>query len=121
MIPTEKIVDKITENLSGGTVRFDGGEVPATGYMVGHGEWGVSAPAMTATRTLISEVVTYLTDTLRVRYIGWWTDPETGRFFLEPSDWTADYNHAVALGAERGELAFFDIASGQDVRLDHAA
>lgn len=121
MITMHEIVSKIMTDLSGGTVRLDGGEVPATGYMVGHGRQGLSLPATMVTRALVWEVVAYLTDTRGVRYLGWWVDQESNRFFLEPSDWTANYNHAVQMASEREELAFYDIARGADIRMDQPA
>jgi hypothetical protein len=112
-----KIVDEILANPSGGTIRLTGGELPTSGYYVGNGRRGLVCPAGMVSRSIVLGAVIHLH--IDARFIGWWTDGD--RFYVEPSDWTANYNHAVQMAAERGELAFFDVARQADIRMDQPA
>lgn len=114
-----KIVDKILVSPEGGTVRVSAETdwLPESGYFVGNGTRGLVCPAGMVSRSVVLGAVVHLhTD---ARFIGWWTDGD--RFYIEPSDWTANYNHAVQMASERGELAFFDVARQADIRMDRPA
>lgn len=114
-----KIADKILANPGGGTVRISSSDIPLpdSGYYVGDGRRGLVCPASMMSRLVVLGALTHLhTD---ARFVGWWTDGD--RFYIEPSDWTSNYNHAVQMAAERGELAFFDIARQADIRMDRPA
>jgi hypothetical protein len=113
----EEIIHRITSDLSGGSVRTDGGEMPVAGYMVGHGRRGLSAPAAMVTGSMIRAAVQWLLEQGEESYLGWWTDPATDRFYIEPSTWTANHNHAEALASERGEIAFYDVRMREDITL----
>jgi len=110
-----EIATKILASPDGGTVRMSARDIPLpeSGYFVGHGHRGLVCPVDMASRAVVLGALVHLyPDT---RFIGWWTDG--GRFYIEPSDWLASETEALALARERGELAFFDIASQADVRL----
>ena len=115
----ETIVAKILAAPSGGTASLVGLVLPTTGYWVGHGKLGFTAPAPAVTRPFLLDALQYIRSIRGVGHVGWWTD--AGRFYIEPSTWHVDYRLAYAQAEERGELAFFDIGRGQDVRLRRAA
>lgn len=110
-----KIASEILASPEGGTVRVSGtgNPLPDTGYFVGNGAQGLVCPTEMVSRAIILGAVVHLHTT--ARFIGWWTDGD--RFYIEPSDWTRNYNHAVQMATERGELAFFDIARQADIRV----
>jgi hypothetical protein len=117
-----KIVDEILANPSGGTVRLTGSSnpTPDTGYFVGNGRQGLVCPAGMVSRAIVLGALSHLSALPEEpRFVGWWTDGD--RFYVEPSDWTANYNHAVQMASERGELAFFDVARQADIRMDQPA
>lgn len=114
-----KIATDILDTPMGGTVRISSSDVPlpSSGYYVGDGRRGLVCPLGMVSRLLVLGALTHLhTD---ARFVGWWTNGD--RFYIEPSDWTSNYNHAVQMAEERGELAFFDIARQADIRLDQPA
>jgi hypothetical protein len=115
-----KIADEILANPGGGTVRLTGGRLPTSGYFVGNGQQGLVCPVGMALRPVVLSALIHLS-TLpeEPRFVGWWTDG--GRFYIEPSDWTSNYNHAVQMASERGELAIFDVARQADIRMDQPA
>lgn len=122
MLDLNKIADEILANPSGGTVRLSatGNPTPDTGYFVGNGLQGLTCPAGMVSRAVVLGALVWLhTLPEGPRFIGWWTDGD--RFYIEPSDWTSNYNHAVQLASERGELAFFDVARQADIRMDQPA
>lgn len=114
-----KIVDKILVSPEGGTVRVSSQDIPLpeSGYFVGNGGQGLVCPTGMVSRSVVLGAVVHLHSD--ARFIGWWTDGD--RFYIEPSDWTSNYNHAVQMASERGELAFFDIARQADIRMEQPA
>lgn len=111
-----KITSEILASPEGGTVRLSGtgNPLPDTGYFVGNGAQGLVCPTGMVSRPVVLGALIYLSIQLP-RFVGWWTDGD--RFYLEPSTWTPNYNHALQMATERGELAFFDIARQADIRV----
>jgi len=50
------------------------------------------------------------------QYIGWWTDPETEKVYLDVSTWHAELYDADRLSQRRGEIAFFDIENNDSLK-----
>lgn len=108
------VVDRIIANPKGGTVHLGGLPLPTTGYFVG----GAGAALAFRGRR---EIDRYLTIQLLLRadacYIGWWTDPGTGKVWVDQSEWYPFLADARREAAYRGEIAFWDIARGEEVRV----
>ncbi len=104
-----------------GTLDITGRDLPEHGCFVG----GVTTPLVfesvaDANRStalnrihLFVALVDEQTDT---PYIGWWLDEDTGKVWVDASTWYADPADAAAACRERGEIAFYDIATGESVR-----
>lgn len=114
------ITSRIVASRSGGTARLDGGELPNYGYFVG----GIISPLIVGEDTLlpvteIDNFVDYVRSPhVEAEYLGWWTDTETGKLYVDATSWVADVDKAVRLGEERGEIAIFDIESRSSLYLD---
>jgi len=52
-----------------------------------------------------------------VGYIGSWRDIETGHVHIDASDHVEDFDSAIRIAQERGELAIWEIAGGTEFRL----
>lgn len=97
----------------GGTASMTGEDLPHYGYWVG----GSSAtlvfrPGYEHLRDLIRA---FIRD-LPTEWVGWWTDEETGRLYVEATDWFEDRATAERVGRERHELAIRDISGERDLR-----
>lgn len=114
-----KIASEILASPAGGTVRMSGSDIPLPdhGYYVGNGRKGMVCPVGMMSHTVVLGALIHLR--AYSRFVGWWTDGD--RFYIEPSDWTSNYNHAAHLAEERGELAFFDIKRQADIRVNQPA
>lgn len=113
------ITSQILASRSGGTVHLDGGELPTFGYFVG----GIVSALVVGDDTLrpveeIDNFVQYVEQQLDTPYLGWWTDEETGKLYVDATSWVADVDKAVRLGEERGEIAIFDIECKTSIYLD---
>lgn len=49
-------------------------------------------------------------------YIGSWLDTETNTVYVDAVDWIEDRTIAIAVARDRGELAIWDIANGEEIR-----
>jgi hypothetical protein len=121
------IVETILGNPQGGTVKLGGGDLPVTGYFVG----GVVNPLLIEpddrpedVRDNLKFFLEYLaedTEAVRsVQYVGWWTDEETGRLWVDGTSWHETEYEARRTGWERREIAIFDIERDRELRLAHA-
>lgn len=101
--------DQIIDNPEGGTVSLLGDPLPQDGYFVGG---RVSALIIEGDprgyREEIDFFIEYL-HTLGAEYLGWWLDEDTGKLWVDCSDWFADYATAERVCRARGEIAFYDI------------
>lgn len=114
------ITSRIIESRSGGTVRLDGGELPSYGYFVG----GIISPLIVGDDNLlpvteIDNFVDYVRTQTDAPYLGWWTDEETGKLYVDATSWEPDVDKATRLGEERGEIAIFDIESRTSLYLEN--
>ncbi len=90
---------------------------PATGYFVGGaGSVLVFPNREDANRPtglkLLTEFVAHATS----KFVGWWEDSETGKVYVDQSDWFLTGGEAQNAAAVRGEIAFWDIEGGQEIR-----
>lgn len=115
----ELIVANILANRDGGTYSLVGQPLPSKGFWVGNGRCGFTLPVQSATRPLLLDMIQYVRSIAGATHVGWWTD--NGRLYVEPTEWYTSPCEAEKVARKRGELAFFDIAAGRDVRLDVAA
>lgn len=113
--------EQIMANPSGGTVSLTGDDLPVTGYFVG----GVVSPLIlepsdspAERRAMLDDFIDYLNGpTVGAAYLGWWTDEETGRVWVDGTSHHADHDVASKIGFRRHEIAIFDIARGRELRL----
>lgn len=102
----------------GGTLSLLGHSVPAYGYLVGGAgpvlvfrneadlreHWGM-------VESFVSAVHAH-----GHQFIGWWTDPETEKVYLDCSTWHAELYDADRLSQRRGEIAFYDIENNDSLK-----
>lgn len=116
-----ELTNQILSYPSGGTARTDGRPTPTTGYFVGGAgralafELKDGALGAAWARDGIQEFLTGI-ELDGVMYVGWWTDSETGKLWLDTVTWTANYNQAEQWCTDREEIAFYDIARAREVR-----
>lgn len=113
--------EQIMANPSGGTVSLVGEDLPTTGYFVG----GVVAPLIlepsdspAERREMLDDFIDYLNGpTVGAAYLGWWTDEETGRVWVDGTSHHQDHDVASKIGFRRHELAIYDIERDRELRL----
>lgn len=112
-LPTN-IVDamlaKIAKGETGGTFSVDGRDVPNDGFFVG----GAVPSLINPTRDQMIDFV----ETAGADYVGFWEDSETLALYVDAVDWTPSEAYARRLSILRSEIAFWDAARGQEVRVD---
>jgi len=54
------------------------------------------------------------------QYFGVWTDKEDGKIYFDAVTHVQKRSEALALGAERGEIAVWDILNSEEVRVKNA-
>lgn len=114
---------QIVANPEGGTVQLDGGPLPDRGYFVG----GIVNALIIddtftpkSTMEALEVFVTYLREHTDVPYIGWWTDEQDGKLYVDGTSWYADEQEARRIGKSRGEIAIFDVERKTSIYLDPA-
>lgn len=110
----EKLAQMIIDNPSGGTADIGGLTLPESGFFVGGAGAALVFPEGGADHYLI---VQYLLRA-QTRYIGWWTDRETGRLYVDQSDWFEQGWFAEGIARTRHEIAYWDIAHGREIRTE---
>lgn len=116
-----KSVAKQIFSSDAGTVPFEADELPSTGYLVG----GIVSALILESdevgtregRGMVEAFLTYLADRIRPAFIGWWTDEETGKLWVDAVSWHADEFEAARIGNDRLQIAIYDIARGESIRL----
>ncbi len=110
-------IDEILEQTAtngGASINMATGKVPATGYMVSRA--GSETVTDGLTRDHLERFVQAYQDELDKpdTYLGTWLDPDTGLVYLDISD---NLDTAVALGAERAQLAIYAVEQEETIRL----
>ena len=114
--------DKIVEKPEGGTVSLTGDPLPLGGYFVG----GVVAPLVLDEddihtpegRAKVDEFIAYLNGpTVGAAFLGWWTDEETGKVWVDGTSHHSTEFVAGRIGRRRREIAIFDIERQRSLRL----
>lgn len=118
------ITQTIAASPEGGTVSLIGEDLPTTGYFVG----GMVSPLVLGngidfTPDALFEIdvfVDYVRTRVGAEFIGWWTDEETGKVWIDATDWYETEFRAGRAGRRRREIAIFDIARQCELRLAYA-
>lgn len=116
---------RILDTPSGGTIHLGGDNLPVTGYYVG----GVVSPLILEPddspadqREALDEFIAYLNGpTVGAPFLGWWTDEETGKVWVDGTTWHETEAEAGRIGLERREIAIFDIERDRELRLTYEA
>lgn len=74
----------------------------------------------------VADLIAYLVDVAHVlalpgRVFGGWRDPQTDTVYLDVSAIVSDYSDAVSLARKANQVAVFDLAAGESVRVECAA
>lgn len=111
------IFQQIIESPEGGTVGRDGRDTPDHGFFVGgHGQPIVFSAGAEYTADLERQVNDWIRKS-NAPFIGWWTDEETGKLYLDGSDYVESEFTATQLGRLREEIAVWDIGNERELRL----
>lgn len=116
--------EQIKASPSGGTLSLTGDPLPTEGYLVG----GIVSPLILdpldspqEQTDQVESFVSYLAQTGLARLVGWWTDSETGKVWVDGVSHHATEYRAVSLGRGRREIAIFDIVQGRELRLTYGS
>lgn len=115
------LTQQILAKPEGGTVSLTGDDLPVTGYFVG----GLVSPLIIEPedppadqREALDTFIEYLNGpTVAVSYLGWWTDEETGKLWVDGTTWHETEFEAGRIGRRRREIAIYDIAKQRELRL----
>lgn len=115
----------ILDNPEGGTVKLSGldASLPGHGYFVGGvvSALIIDNPSEPTTEDIeaVDTFVSYLQGSdVRAEYLGWWTDEETGKLYVDGSTHFYSEHYARREGRNRGEIAIFDIVRKTSIYLD---
>lgn len=116
-----EIVEQIFASPEGGTASLTGKELPTTGYFVG----GLVSPLILGNgpdftpdaKWDVETFIAYLAESTDAEYVGWWTDEETGKVWVDGTDWYSSEVRAAGIGRQRHEIAVYDIANERELRL----
>ncbi len=106
----DAMLAKIKSGETGGTFSVDGKIVPEDGYFVG----GAVPSLINPTREQMIDFV----ETAGADYVGFWEDTETLALYVDAVDWTPSEAYARRLSILRSEIAYWDAARSQEVRID---
>lgn len=106
---TRSIYAAINNGETGGTYSVDGKAVPTAGYIVG----GVVPSLINPTPAQIKDFV----ETAPTDYVGFWEDSATLALYVDAVDIVRTPEAAERLSKLRGEIAYFDVANGSEVRV----
>ena len=105
-----------TIKSGGASINMTAGTTPAGGYMVSRAGSEIITEMPRLRGDLERFVQAYQeeldnSDT----YLGTWIDPDTGLVYLDISDNLDNLDTAVALGAERAQLAIYAVEQGETI------
>jgi hypothetical protein len=106
---TDSIFTALANGNTGGTYSLDGTAVPNSGYFVG----GAVPSLINPTRAQVLEFV----ETAGADYVGFWEDSETLALYIDAVDHTDSEAFARRLSEVRGEIAYWDVAKGDEIRI----
>lgn len=106
---TRSIFTAIRNGETGGTYNVNGRTVPAEGYIVG----GVCPSLINPTP---AQVLAFI-ETCPTDYVGFWEDSETLALYVDACDVVRTPEAARRLSELRAEIAYFDMAKGEEVRV----
>lgn len=110
-----RVTREILNAPDGGTYDTWEGVIPSTGYWVG-GE--SSTLTFRSSLHIDSATLDAFVQNAPSRYVGWWTDSETGKVWVDTVSWAGKLGEAYRLAVCRGEIAFWDIASDAEIRTE---
>ena len=105
----DSMLAKIKSGETGGTFAVDGTSVPTDGYFVG----GAVPSLINPTREQMIDFI----ETAGADYVGFWEDSETLALYVDAVDHTTSEAFARRLSILRGEIAYWDVAKGDEVRV----
>jgi hypothetical protein len=116
--------EQIMASPVGGTLSLTGDPLPTEGYFVG----GVVSPLILdpedSPQERADQVKCFAEHLLArsafARFLGWWTDEETGRLWVDGVSHHATEYRASRFGRIRREIAIYDIVRGRELRLVYA-
>lgn len=118
--PTIEIVNAVAlafqspDAPQGGTVSLTALGVPTVGFLVG----GAYPPVVAESYAdLSASDVADLVANAHTLFAGWWVDSETGKVYVDAVQWYQSEYTARAIGKIRGEIAIWDLAKGEEIRL----
>jgi hypothetical protein len=111
------IIARIMASPEGGTVSRTEREEPTYGFFVGgHGQPIVFSAGSEFTPDLERQIIDWLRK-CSAPFVGWWTDGETGKLYLDGSDWIEAQFTAAQVARLRKEIAFWDIGNDRELRV----
>jgi hypothetical protein len=105
----DAMLAKIKNGETGGTFAVDGSAVPTTGYFV----VGAVPSLINPTREQMIDFI----ETAGADYVGFWEDSETLALYVDAVDHTESEAFARRLSILRGEIAYWDVVKGDEVRV----
>ena len=116
------IMDKVLESVAitgGASINLGTGTTPEAGYMVSRAGSEVVMPGDDLTREHLEQFTQAYHEELDSSdtYLGVWEDDETGLVYLDISDNLDNLDTAVALGAERAQLAIYAVEQEETIRV----
>ena len=106
---TRSIFTAIRNGETGGTFNVNGRTVPTDGFFVG----GVVPSLINPTPRQVLEFI----ETVGTDYVGFWEDSETLALYVDAVDHVHTARAAARLCELRSEIAYFDVTTGQEVRV----
>lgn len=99
-----------------GTISYNGSDLPTTGYFVG-GKYP-SLVWSDPSEWHLNKVRSFVANSPCVEYYGVWTDSESGVVYIDGVDHYESLEEALAYAVDRGEIAIWDIANTDEIRLE---
>lgn len=117
-----QIFNLLADGVEGGTVSRSGAPLPEGGFFVG----GVVQSLIfeSVDHANHPDALTAIAGFLTIAdtpHVGFWVDTETGLVYVDLVDWFKSERDALHLARVRGEIAVWDIANAQEVRVGHVA